>query len=157
MRLWRLSSFPSAGRTFDGEGARLYPGRWNDEGVPVVYTSEHLSLAVVELFVHLEPRHLKRPHYAFSVQIDDGLLEVLPASRLPPDWKAKETPASTRALGSAWARACRTLGLVVPSVVVPSERNVILNPRHPAFAALAIDGPSRFEFDPRMSKGPRPT
>ncbi len=156
MRLWRLSSFPSADRTFDGEGARLFPGRWNDEGVPVVYTSEHLSLAVVELFVHLEPRHLKRAYYAFSVEVDERLLETLGASRLPQNWKAEETPASTRALGSAWARAGRTLGLVVPSAVVPGERNVILNPRHAAFADVKIDGPSRFAFDPRMRKGSRP-
>lgn len=157
MRLWRLSSFASADRTFDGEGARLFPGRWNDEGVPVVYTSEHLSLAVVELFVHLEPRHLKRQYYAFSVEVDDRLLEALGARQLPRDWKAVEPPASTRALGSSWARSGRALGLIVPSVVVPGERNVLLNPRHPAFAELAIDGPSRFEFDHRMRKGPRPS
>lgn len=156
MRLWRLSSFASADRAFDGEGARLFAGRWNDEGVPVVYTSEHLSLAVVELFVHLEPRHLKRPYCAFSVEVEDGLLETLAARQLPRDWKAQEAPASTRALGSAWARSGRTLGLVVPSVVVPGERNVLLNPRHPAFASLAIDGPSRFELDHRM-RSPRPS
>ncbi len=154
MRVWRLSRVPLPGPTFDGEGARLFPGRWNNEGVPVVYTSEHLSLAIVELFVHLEPRHLRRAYYSFRVDIDDALLETVAERHLPPNWDAEEAPESTRDLGSAWARSGRSLGLVVPSVVVPGERNVVLNTQHPRFATLVIEGPARFEFDRRMTKGP---
>lgn len=41
------------GSAFDGEGARLYGGRWNCKGVPVVYTSDSLALCSLEIFVHL--------------------------------------------------------------------------------------------------------
>lgn len=153
MRVWRLSRFSSAGPTFDGEGARLFAGRWNHEGIPLIYTSEHLSLAAVELLVHLDLRHLRRTYYAFSVAVADELLETVFPKQLPPDWDAKEPPDATRDLGSEWARSLRSLGFVVPSVVIPAERNVLLNPRHPRFAELLIEGPTPFAFDARMLKG----
>ncbi len=155
MRLWRLSPLASAALAFDGEGARLYPGRWNHEGVPMVYTSAHLSLAALELFVHLEPHHLRRALYAYSAEVRDEDVEVLPRGRLPPNWDALEPPGATRDLGSNWVRRGRSLALVVPSVVVPQELNVLLNPAHPAFASLVILGPDAFWFDPRMA-GRRP-
>jgi RES domain-containing protein len=40
----------------------------------------------------------------------------------------------------------------VPSVVVPSEPNYLLNPAHPAFASLAIGAPVAFPFDPRLAR-----
>ena len=38
--------------------------------------------------------------------------------------------------GGDWLRAGEQLGLVLPSVVVPQARNVLLNPLHPAMARL---------------------
>jgi RES domain-containing protein len=120
----------------------------------MVYTSEHLSLAVLELFVHLEPHDLLVRHYSFSAEIDDSLLEVVPPAKLPPDWAQPLSPSSTRDLGSEWARSGRSLGLVVPSAVVPDERNIVLNPAHPKFGRLPIAGPKPFSFDARMAGAP---
>jgi RES domain-containing protein len=151
VRLWRLSPLSPAALAFDGEGARLYPGRWNHEGVPMVYTSAHLSLAALELFVHLEPHHLRRATYAYSAEVGDDDTEVLPRGLLQPGWDALEPPGETRELGSRWARSGRSLALVVPSAVVPQESNILLNPAHPAFASLAVQGPETFWFDPRLA------
>ena len=53
--LWRLVTPRFARTAFSGEGARLYGGRWNRKGVPMVYTAGSLSLAVLEMLVQDEP------------------------------------------------------------------------------------------------------
>jgi RES domain-containing protein len=152
VKVWRLSIFDERGRAFDGEGARLYPGRWNQEGIAVVYTSVHLSLAALELLVHLEPRHLHRKLFAFSADMPDEWVETVPPSRLPRGWAAAAPTAATRALGSEWARSGRTAGLALPSAVVPQELNVLLNPAHPGFTELKVEGPVPFSIDPRLRR-----
>lgn len=155
MRLWRISRFASAAQAVDGEGARLYPGRWNPAGVPVVYASTTLSLAALELLVNAEVHHLKGPFFAFSVEVPDALLETPADKALPPDWRDLARPSGARAFGGAWASSGRSVGLLVPSVVVRRELNCVLNPRHPRFYRLRIGGPEPFAFDPRLL-APRP-
>jgi RES domain-containing protein len=82
MKAWRLSRFDSQQRTFDGEGARVFPGRWNPSGVPVAYASEHLSLAVLEVLVHARADQVRIPFHAFEITIPDALVEAsIPNSR----------------------------------------------------------------------------
>jgi len=52
VRLWRLARRPFD--AIDGEGARLFGGRWNRPGLAVVYCAINLSLAVLEILVHLD-------------------------------------------------------------------------------------------------------
>ena len=33
---------------YSGDGSRVYPGRWNEKGQPVIYASEHYSTALLE-------------------------------------------------------------------------------------------------------------
>lgn len=155
MLVWRLSRFDSAAKTFDGQGARLYAGRWHEEGTPVVYTSEHLSLAALELFVNVDPGQARQTFHAFSAELPDELLEIFPSEQLPAPWAPTDTPTAARAFGSEWARSGRSLALVVPSVIIRRERNIIINPRHPEFPKVHIQGPEPFAFDPRMLGSPR--
>jgi RES domain-containing protein len=150
MKAWRLSRFESKERTFDGEGARLYPGRWNPAGVPVVYTSGHLSLAVLEVLVHARADQVRIAFHAFEITIPDALVEVLPDEQLPRGWDAAVIARSTREFGETWARERRSVALSVPSVIVPRERNIVLNPLHRDFAQLEIARPARFRFDERL-------
>lgn len=150
MRFWRISRFAARDQAFDGEGARKYPGRWNAAGVPVVYASSVLSLAALELLVHLDVRHARVPLYAFSVDVPARLVETLAAADLPRGWDDPVSPAPAQAFGTAWARSGRSLALRVPSAVVPEEWNAVLNPAHPAFPRLEIDGPRPFAFDSRL-------
>jgi RES domain-containing protein len=154
MRLWRLSLSSSARTAFDGEGARLYPGRWNTAQAPVVYASQSLSLAALEILVHAEIHQLKRPYHAFHVDVPDDLVEEVPVGKLPPGWNNLTVKDRSQLFGVAWALSLRSLALLVPSIVIPSERNALLNPRHPRFAALEIAGPLPFSFDPRVLKIP---
>jgi len=150
MRFWRTSRFASHAKAFDGEGARRYPGRWNTAGVPVVYASSSLSLAALELLVHLDIRHSRVPLHSFAIDIPPRLVETPARASLPPSWNDLLHPAAAQAFGTAWALGLRSLALRVPSVVVPSERNLILNPAHPAFSRIEIAGPEPFAFDPRL-------
>ncbi len=140
-----------------GYGAMLNAGRWHPKGRPVVYAAESAALALLETLVHVERADLLRFAYvAIPVTIpdaleDEGLVGVLDPAGLPADWRAWPYPASTQALGTAWFDARRSVALVVPSAVVPHERNVLLNPTHPRFRELVIAEAQPFPVDPRLT------
>lgn len=126
----------------DGEGARLYGGRWNSPGRPMLYTAASPSLAVLEVLVHLDlPPDLMPPDYRLlSIHVpDDAPFIVLDA-----------VPAESAAVGDAFLASGQALGLCVPSQVVPQEINTLLNPRHPAFASVRVERDEPFRFDPRL-------
>jgi len=154
MRVWRLSRFRDPAATFSGEGARRFAGRWHQAGVPVVYTSSSLALAALEALAHAEIAHLKTVRFAFAVDVPEGLIEAPELATLPADWNHPGRSDHARAFGCDWALSRRSLGLAVPSVVVPQERNLLLNPEHPDFARLALGGPIPFSFDRRLAKRP---
>jgi RES domain-containing protein len=147
---YRLTRATYAETAFDGEGAKLYGGRWNPVGVPVVYLAESLPLAALETLVHLErPRGLEAYVY-FEVAFTDQLVLALAEEHLPPDWQDSPEPASTVAIGEAWLRSQASLLLRVPSVVVPRSYNYLLNPAHPDQEQVLIRGPYPFKFDSRL-------
>src|SRR6476659_3221266 len=97
--VWRITSTRHAGRAFDGEGARLYGGRWNRPGVPVVYCSATLSLAALEYFVHLEPG-LAPSLVTLAAEIPASLaVEIWDIESLPADWRSYPAPERLKDLG----------------------------------------------------------
>ena len=151
MRVWRIAS--TAHAACDGEGARRYGSRWTPRGVPAVFTSATLSLAALERFVHcdsdLEPVDL----VAIPVDIGQNIsIESVRVEDLPPEWRSFPAPPALALIGEQWFRASRTAILSVPSVVIPLERNFVLNPIHREFAQVSIGQPEPFSFDPRMWK-----
>jgi RES domain-containing protein len=148
---WRLVKTRFLASAWDGEGARAAGGRWNSVGVPVVYVSSTLSLALVEVLVHL-PAGLLGAYAAVPVSFDDTHVVALADADLPADWRDVPPPASTQAIGDRFVADGRALVLRVPSVVVPSESNYLLNPAHPAFPSIRIGAPVAFPFDPRLVK-----
>jgi RES domain-containing protein len=138
---------------FDGEGARLAGGRWNHRGVAVVYTSATLSLAALEYFVNLEFATAPADLVAVPAGIPDSVSRTeIGDAALPPGWRAYPAPDRLAHLGSAWAIANRSAVLVVPSAVIPTERNYVLNPGHSEFRAIRVGTAEPFAFDPRMWK-----
>ena len=150
MRVWRICRDLHAAGAFSGEGARLYGGRWNSQGVSMVYTSSSLALAVVETFVHLEPN--LQPDDLVSIEAelaDDLATERLDLKLLPRNWH-KLRDESLKKFGDRWIGKGETVALHVPSAAVRGEWNVLLNPAHPDFRRLKIQHPKPFEFDLRM-------
>jgi RES domain-containing protein len=150
MRLWRICRQVHAADAFSGEGARLFGGRWNSQGVRVVYTSPPLALAALETFVHLEPN--LRPDDLVSIEaeiLEDVATERLDLKSLPYKWYELRDE-SLRTFGDRWIRAGKAIALHVPSAAIRGEWNVLLNPAHPDFYKLKIEKPKPFEFDLRM-------
>jgi RES domain-containing protein len=172
--VWRLA----LGRhhELDGEGARLYGGRWNSPGIPIVYAATHLSLALLEQLVHVSPQLLPATLRAFAIELpDDVPVETIRLSPPPSDSIA------CRRYGDIWATARRSAALIVPSVLVPAtlepvtlepggigragigpggigpggigtdERNVLLNPRHGSAGVWSVVE-TVFRVDARLKR-----
>ena len=147
---WRIVNNKHAATAFSGEGARLYGGRWNSVGVPMVYVSEHRSLGALEILVHIRPLALRAAYRAFFAEWDDALVEALPAESLPSEWRMEPPGIATMRIGDLWARERRSAVLAVPSVLIPEERNFVMNPVHPDFARISIHDRGEFVLDARL-------
>ena len=150
MRVWRISSLRAT--ALDGEGSRLYGGRWNRQGTAVIYASQSLALAALEFFVNLE-RGTETEAYATAIDAGDEVrIDRVSPSELPEGWRGYPGPVALKDLGTLWAANLRSPILAVPSVIIPGESNYLLNPAHPDFKRLRIRKPEPFHFDARMWK-----
>lgn len=150
---WRIVQKRWAQSAFSGYGARLEGGRWNRAGIPMVYTAESLSLASLEIIVHLPEASLLYTTYVrIPVTFSPDQMTVLSKDTLPADWDSIPESESTQKIGTEWASENRSLLLKVPSSVVPEEHNFLINPSHPEAAHLSIGAPAPFRFDPRLVK-----
>lgn len=151
MRVWRIAS--ATHTVFDGEGARRYGSRWTPRGFAAVFASATLSLAALERFVHVDPDLEREDLVAIAVDLaQDIAIESVAIANLPADWRTYPAPPALALIGERWLHESRTAVLSVPSVVIPDERNFILNTVHAQFAKLTISRPEAFTFDPRMWK-----
>lgn len=146
---WRIVKARHEGTAFDGEGARIYGGRWNSPGTRLVYASATLSLAALESLVHLNPPVAFR-WVAIPVSFEERLVEVMSVAGLPADWTEEPPPPSTMEVGDQWVKQARSAVLEIPSVIVRSESNYLLNPAHPDFKKVVIGKSAPFAFDPRL-------
>jgi RES domain-containing protein len=149
MRVWRICKSKYAASAYEGVGAAVTGNRWNERGVRVAYASATISLAALELLVHVDPLDAPDDLVAVPADIPRGAPRGRPGA-LPLDWRTMPAPASTAAVGTRWAQRGKTLVLRVPSVVVPSESNYLVNPAHPAFPTLLVGAPVPFAFDPGL-------
>ncbi len=110
-------------------GAKLYGGRWNKKGVPVVYTCEHKSLTVLELLVHTS-KMFKPPKYVIlTIQIPTKLVDQIKhfkIAELPKNWDKPKVPNLVNLWGTEKITTQKMLGIKVPSVILKSEHNIIL-------------------------------
>jgi RES domain-containing protein len=151
MRLgFRITKASHAGSAFDGEGARRNGGRWNGLGTAVVYTAQSQSLAALELLVHLQASHLLASYVSIAAEFADSLVEIVEPARVSRRWREHPPPSALQRFGDRWAVEQRSAVLQVPSAIVPSESNYLLNPRHPDFGEIALGTPKPFDFDRRL-------
>jgi len=150
--VWRIVKPKYANSAFDGEGARLMGGRWNHEGVSVVYTSESLALAALELFVQMDgPPSMAL--MSIEAQIPEKVsIETLDLNELPQKWNAYPVSTTSQECGSQWILQQQTAILKVPSVIIPNEFNYLVNHQHEDFKYVSIKEPVPFSFDARMWK-----
>jgi RES domain-containing protein len=150
MRAFRIVKKKRALTAFTGDGAREYGGRWNEPGTPMVYAAQTRALAALESLAHYAGAERRIAFLVFTLDVPDALVAILPASRLPSDWRREEPSGSTQAIGSEWQRSGESVALLVPSVLIPQEFCLLLNPDHPDTKKVAVAWPEPFEFDGRL-------
>jgi RES domain-containing protein len=81
---------------------------------------------------------------------DNVVSEQISTNDLPKNWREYPAPPELAKLGSEWALEKRSLLLRVPSVVVPNEFNILINPRHQEICTVTISQVERYTFDNRL-------
>jgi RES domain-containing protein len=151
MRVWRLCRKKHASAAFDGEGSRLFPGRWHYRGTRVVYAAGSLSLAVLEMLVHFDHEDAPADYVSVALEIpDDVPSEVVNPSGLPPHWRDTPPDEELQTIGTNWVSRAGSAILRVPSAVVADEVNYLINPAHPDFGRCHARSPEPFVFDSRL-------
>ena len=145
---WRITAAEHAGVAFDGEGARTYGGRWNSPGVAVVYTSSSAALAALELLVRIRQREALTGYVLFACTFAED--SVWRPESLPPNWRNHPAPPLLKQIGDRWAGAAQPAVMEVPSAIIQTESNYILNPAHPDFPTIRIAEPIPFALDVRL-------
>lgn len=147
---WRLTKTKFVGDPLSGDGARLYGGRWNSPGVSVVYLAESVSLAVLEVLVHLEATRILESYSLVRIDFEQSTVRTMVVDELPLNWADYPAPAELQAIGNAWVEASESLLLKVPSTIVPFEHILLLNPAHPDRGSISVAEPFPFRLDPRL-------
>ncbi|WP_211453063.1 RES family NAD+ phosphorylase [Collimonas antrihumi] len=154
MKVFRLAKEkPGRYRADDlsGNGAALAGGRWNPRGVAVLYTCCHASTAVLEARVHASGLLPVANFFLVTLSLPDDVASNAYVPDLPDDWNALDCdPASTVDLARNWLDAGKQLAMCVPSVVCPSDSNLILNPAHPDMRLVSVLDKQLFTLDRRL-------
>ena len=138
-------------RDLSGTGAQLHGGRWNHKGTPLLYTSQHCSLALLEVIVNTPQKLLPADLHLLKLKIPDNLSTTrFKKSRLSGNWRQYPAPDTLADIGSRWANDNKSAIAQAPSVLVPDEWNILLNPEHPAFNKITIESVSPFSIDLRF-------
>lgn len=154
---WRIAAeTPTyAADDLTGGGAKVTGGRWNEKGLAVVYASTSRALACLETVVHLNAGGLPLNRYLVEVSVPGTVWTAArreTSASLPVGWDAEPAGLTSVGLGSEWLRAGKTALLVVPSVIVPEEFNVLLNPLHPESAGVTGKKVRKWSYDPRLPR-----
>lgn len=149
---YRIAKARYAAQPLSGEGGLHSGGRWHHKGLPIVYSAESLSLASLEFFVHFGKLDNAIKLVSFRIEIPDGLVELLAASSLPPDWDSVPAGTATADLGTAWLTSKKSAVLKVPSVITPGEHNYLINPLHRDAAQVKVVTSNPFLYDMRVWK-----
>jgi RES domain-containing protein len=148
VRVWRITRSVYAAYPLSGEGAARAGNRWNSRGVRVGYTSSSRPLAVLEMLVHVTREGVPDDIVLIPIDVPSALIAELDTP--PKDWNVLPFGEPGRHAGDNWAREKKSAALLVPSVVLPAERNLLINPLHPDFSKVRIHTPERHAIDRRL-------
>jgi RES domain-containing protein len=149
---WRIYKPKHAATAFSGEGARLYGGRFNSKGVAVVYTSASESLASLEMLVHLQSAEILKEYVVRPITFDQAIIRRVGVTDLPADWRNSPPPVPAQKIGDRWVAAAESAVLQIPSAIIESEFNFLLNPSHPDFRQVRLGAQRPYKFDSRLLK-----
>lgn len=150
IKLFRIATTEHI-RDISGTGARIYGGRWNHIGYPVIYASGSRSLAILEFLVHvpmaLAPENLS----IMEINIVEAVgKETVNENQLPPNWRDYPAPEQLADIGTNWLKSKSSLLIDIPSAVVDKEMNTLINPLHKDIKSVNLVSVENFSFDSRL-------
>ena len=142
MRLWRIATETRAfaAQDLSGQGAAISPGRWNGPGQAVVYAAPSVALAMLETAAHINTLGLPLNRFLVAIDVPDALWaqrQDIAADQLPIGWAAIPAGLTSVEVGAQWLSRQNSLLLCLPSVIVPEEPIVLINPAHPMASQLS--------------------
>jgi RES domain-containing protein len=139
MAIWyRAHQDGNAKKVFSGDGGFYVAGRWNYKGTKVIYCSQSIALATLEWLSHNGLSVSNFDYYRFSIEIPEDLILKIPKEKLPKEWSLTPSTDKTRSFAAKkFFSIEKFLGMSVPSVLVPEESNLIINPEHPKFKSVS--------------------
>lgn len=152
--VWRIATDSRTYTADDmsGAGAKLTGGRWNETGVAATYAACTRALACLETIVHLNAGGLPLNRYLVEIEIPDDLWAA--AESVDPTalvgWDAEPAGLTSIAFGTDWANNRRSALLLVPSVIVPEESNILINPAHADAGRISARKQRRWLYDTRL-------
>ncbi len=150
---YRLCKTKYAATMFDGEGAFRFGGRWNSRGTRILYTAGSLSLAALEMLVHLNNEEILLSYSFATAEFEESLILPVEEFRtLPENWSDSPTPLEIQEIGDQWAQSKTSVVLKVPTSVLPVEFNYVINVGHADFSKVKLGKPQTFIFDERLHK-----
>ena len=153
--IWRIGTDAPTYTSDDltGEGAKQSGGRWNSKGVPVVYTSQSISLACLETLVHLNTIGLPLNRYLVRIDVPIAIWQKAmqyDAASLPIGWDASPAGKISLDIGDQWLASNSSALMIMPSAIVPQENNILINPSHPDAALITATKVSKWLYDSRL-------
>jgi RES domain-containing protein len=153
MSLWRIAvEAPTyTANDLSGAGAKITGGRWNSVGTPLVYTATNIALATIETVLHVRGGGLPFNRFLVRIDVPDSVWAArVVLDPLPGGWDAVPSGMTSRTTGDAWAASSSSALLLVPSVSVPDEYNVLISPQHPDVTSITATTMKRWIYDPRF-------
>ena len=133
-----------------GNGAALFGSRWNSKGVKLLYTSQYISLSILESLVHLERKEIPVSQYLLQIELPDIDNTVDISKSMQKNWQQKID--YTQWIGDQFIKNNQTLILKVPSAIVSQENNLLINPSHKDFGKVKIISAELLELDKRLQE-----
>ena len=150
MRLFRIAKRQYI-EDFSGEGARLYGGRWNKAGTKMLYLSSTLSLSVLEILVHFNQDYAPNDLYYAELELADKFINTkTDFSELKEHLRDNPPHYSTQKFGTEWVKFNKDLAMTVPSAILPTEQNILINPKHKDIGELKLIGIEVLQLDMRL-------
>lgn len=153
--VWRIAqdTRECAADDLSGRGAQKTGGRWNDKGASLLYASSSRALACLETVVHLNAGGLPLNRYLVEIIIPEPVwsgAQTMTDQTAPVGWDAEPASKTSADFGSAWIRKNATLVLIVPSVIIPEEANILINPEHADIGKVRAKKVRKWHYDPRL-------
>jgi RES domain-containing protein len=147
MIVYRLA-IPKFANDISGEGASAYGGRWNFAGIKALYSSQNISLCILEILVRAQKK-INPPHYQLiTLELPESNMTKIKLSQLKTGWKRHIE--YTQWIGEEFLKDNKFLTMQIPSAIAEKENNFIINPLHPNFNLVKITGIEALELDKRL-------